>query len=138
MPASASRRCRSARRGRSANVIAQRRRQLDGSTKLLGSLSYQSVLQRGFALVRDSAGRTVRSIAQAPAGARLSIEVADGRIAADVPCDAPAGTLPPGADLSRTVAGGSPHAAAVPTSAENLSRSRPARTGGRGNQGELF
>ena len=121
-----------------ANVIAQRRRQLDGSMKLLGSLSYQSVLQRGFALVRDGDGRTVRAVAQAPAGTHLSIEVADGRIAADVPGEAPAGTLPTGTDLSGTVAGGSPHAAAVPTSADSLSRSRPARPTGRGNQGELF
>jgi exodeoxyribonuclease VII large subunit len=46
---------------------------------LLRSLSYQSVLGRGFALVRDSAGQAVRSTSQVKAGSVLSVEVADGR-----------------------------------------------------------
>ena len=62
--------------------VAQRRRMLDSTLKLLASLSYQSVLQRGFALVRDGDGKAVRSTAQVKAGALLAIEVADGRFAA--------------------------------------------------------
>ncbi len=64
------------------NGIAARRRVLEGTSGLLRSLSYQSVLGRGFALVRDSAGQAVRSTGQVRAGAVLSVEVADGRFAA--------------------------------------------------------
>jgi exodeoxyribonuclease VII large subunit len=45
-------------------------------------LSYHGVLQRGYALVRDDAGRTLRSAAQATAGKALDIELADGRFGA--------------------------------------------------------
>jgi len=62
-----------------ANVIVGRRRQLDGHAKLLASLSYQSVLHRGFALVRDDEGRTVRAAAALHPGDRLSVEFHDGR-----------------------------------------------------------
>ena len=67
-----------------ANSIAGRRRILEGATGLLRSLSYQSVLGRGFALVRDSAGQAVRSTSQVKAGVVLSVEVADGRFGAQV------------------------------------------------------
>ena len=50
---------------------------------MLASLSYQSVLRRGFALVRDADGRAVRQAAGLGAGVRLEIELADGRIAAE-------------------------------------------------------
>ena len=60
--------------------IAHHRRHLDGCAKLLASLSYQGVLQRGYALVRDSEGRTLRSAAQIAAGQRLDIELADGHV----------------------------------------------------------
>jgi exodeoxyribonuclease VII large subunit len=59
--------------------IGTHRRHLDSCAKLLGSLGYQGVLQRGFALVRDSEGRALRSAAQVAAGQRLDIELADGR-----------------------------------------------------------
>jgi exodeoxyribonuclease VII large subunit len=61
---------------------AQHRRHLDGCSKLLASLSYQGVLQRGYALVRDSDGRTVRSAREIAAGQRIDIELADGRVGA--------------------------------------------------------
>jgi exodeoxyribonuclease VII large subunit len=67
------------------SVLAQigaHRRHLDGCAKLLSSLSYQGVLQRGYALVRDGDGRTLRSAAQIVAGQRLDIELADGRVGA--------------------------------------------------------
>jgi exodeoxyribonuclease VII large subunit len=63
--------------------IGRSRESLDGSAKLLASLSYQSVLRRGYALVRDGAGRTVRSVSAVAAGDRLSIEVSDGAFAAE-------------------------------------------------------
>jgi exodeoxyribonuclease VII large subunit len=67
-----------------ANRMAENRRRLDAVTQLLASLSYQRILQRGFALVRDAGGRTVRSVTMVSKGARLDIEVADGRFPADV------------------------------------------------------
>ena len=62
------------------NIVQSRRGLLEAQTKVLSALSYQSVLERGFALVRDEAGVMVRSVAGIAAGARLEIEVADGRI----------------------------------------------------------
>jgi exodeoxyribonuclease VII large subunit len=64
------------------NRLGQQRRHLDACGKLLASLSYQGVLRRGFALVRDSEGRSVRSTRQVAPGARLDIELADGHVAA--------------------------------------------------------
>jgi exodeoxyribonuclease VII large subunit len=64
------------------NTLVARRRQLEGHGKLLDTLSYQSVLQRGFALVRDSEGRTVRAAASVHPGDRLDVELHDGRIEA--------------------------------------------------------
>jgi exodeoxyribonuclease VII large subunit len=59
-----------------------RRHRLEGSAKLLRSLSYHGSLQRGYALLRDSEGRSVRSAAAVAAGQRLDIELADGHVAA--------------------------------------------------------
>ena len=64
------------------NVVTLRRRQLDGQTKVLAALSYQSVLDRGFAIVRDADGGMVRSAATVQANQKLAIEVADGRFGA--------------------------------------------------------
>lgn len=61
------------------NRVAAQRSRLDGYQKLLLSLSYQSVLQRGFALVRDASGRTVREVAALHAGDALEVEFRDGR-----------------------------------------------------------
>jgi exodeoxyribonuclease VII large subunit len=71
-------------RGRNAvlNGLARQRRQLASSEKLLVSLSYQGVLQRGFALVKDAQGRSVRSVSTIKAGERLDIEFADGHVGA--------------------------------------------------------
>ncbi|TAI61438.1 exodeoxyribonuclease VII large subunit, partial [Bradyrhizobium sp. Leo170] len=52
------------------------------SGKLLAALSYRSVLARGFALVRDEAGHPVHAAASVAPNALLSIEFADGRVAA--------------------------------------------------------
>jgi exodeoxyribonuclease VII large subunit len=65
------------------NRLAARRRQLESSGKLLASLSYQGVLQRGFVLVRDSDGRMVRDAASLHAGDALELEFRDGRVDAE-------------------------------------------------------
>jgi exodeoxyribonuclease VII large subunit len=66
-----------------AGIVA-RRRSLAAHAQMLGSLSYQSVLQRGFAVVRDETGRPVRHSRSLTHGDRLDIELADGRVAAEV------------------------------------------------------
>jgi exodeoxyribonuclease VII large subunit len=71
-----------ARRGVVNRLLACRAR-LEGRAGLLRSLSYQGVLQRGFALVRESGGRMVRSVAQVAPGQRLDIELADGHVPAE-------------------------------------------------------
>jgi exodeoxyribonuclease VII large subunit len=99
------------------NGVARHRRHLDVCAKLLGSLSYRQVLQRGFALVRDEAGRSVRSATQLATGQGLDIELADGHVGAEV-----------------TKASDAPR--------QTRSQPAPARSkpgGGRnGNQGSLF
>ncbi len=63
----------------------QRRRQgLQAAGQLLRGLSYQGVLARGFALVRDRDGQPVRSAGAAGPGTALEIQFADGAVAATV------------------------------------------------------
>jgi exodeoxyribonuclease VII large subunit len=62
------------------NRVAVRRRDLDGKSALLKSLGYQSVLSRGFALVRDETGVMVRQARSVSAGAALTVQFSDGRI----------------------------------------------------------
>ena len=64
--------------------LRQRERALSAQAQMLASLSYQSVLRRGFALVRDEVGKAVRSAGGLAAGTVLDIELADGRIATEV------------------------------------------------------
>ena len=102
--------------------LSQRRRLIEGAAKMLGSLSYQSVLQRGFALVRDAAGQTVRSTGQLKVGAILAIEVADGRFSA------------------QALEGGKPQAVepAVAVAAPVAAPRRTRGSGDGGPQGSLF
>ena len=61
-----------------SQIVALRAERLAGAAKLLASLSYKSVLQRGFAVVRDSEGHPVHGAAAVKPGAALDIEFADG------------------------------------------------------------
>jgi exodeoxyribonuclease VII large subunit len=63
-------------------ILDQRRRVLSGNAKLLASLSYRSVLQRGFALVRDENRKPLRAAADVAQGQGLAIEFHDGTVAA--------------------------------------------------------
>jgi len=63
-----------------ARAVEFRRQSFEGTAKLLVSLSYKSVLQRGFALVRDDKDRTVRAATQVKPGLALTIEFADGKV----------------------------------------------------------
>jgi exodeoxyribonuclease VII large subunit len=59
-------------------LIAVRTARLEQSHQLLRALSYQSVLERGFALVRDNSGHPLRSATAIQPGMALDIEFGDG------------------------------------------------------------
>ena len=69
------------------------RARYETSAKLLSSLSYRSVLERGFALVRDADGAAMRSAATAVPGAPISVEFHDGIVSAHLDEDT-GGTTP--------------------------------------------
>jgi exodeoxyribonuclease VII large subunit len=65
-----------------ARAIGRNRDRLAQAGRLLGSYSYQSVLERGFALVRGADGTMIRSAAAIATGDNLSIRFADGDVGA--------------------------------------------------------
>jgi exodeoxyribonuclease VII large subunit len=64
------------------------------SGKLLSALSYRSVLDRGFALVRDQAGHPVHAASSVGPNAYLTVEFADGRVGVTADADRPAVAAP--------------------------------------------
>jgi exodeoxyribonuclease VII large subunit len=64
------------------NDLQRRWGRLHSAEQLLKALSYQGVLARGFALVRDGEGRPLHAAAEVAGGMRLAIEFADGRVGA--------------------------------------------------------
>ncbi len=101
-------------------VVGHQRRHLDACGKLLASLSYQGVLKRGFALVRDAQGLSVRSARQVAPGQSLDIELADGHVGVE-------------AAGGGTPEGGTPQ----PARRGEPARSR-VKAGSRDDQGSLF
>ena len=69
---------------------------IEHSGKLLTALSYRSVLDRGFALVRDQAGHPVHAAAAVGPNAHLTVEFADGRVGVTADADRLAATAQPG------------------------------------------
>jgi exodeoxyribonuclease VII large subunit len=78
--------------GRSTPAIMRRlddaQNKLDGLGRLLGSLGYQAVLSRGYAVVRDDQDRPLMSSQTASVGDALSVEFHDGRTHVSVTGDA--------------------------------------------------
>ena len=111
-----------------ANRLSRHRDRIAGLGQTLAALSYQGVLQRGFALVRDAEGRALRQASAVPAGAAIEIEFADGRVGAvaDATGEGPAGGPTGGAS-------GPSRRAAVP--GVRPTRARSSRGPG---QGSLF
>lgn len=103
----------------SASVVSERRR-LDSLAALARSLSYQSVLGRGFALVRDDTGRTLRRRQGIAEGQILAIEFSDGVI------DATTGTSHPEEPGSGPKHGAGPgHRGTSPSRAQRAPQSAP-------------
>jgi exodeoxyribonuclease VII large subunit len=74
------------------SLIERRVQALDGLGRLLESYSYDQVLKRGFALVRNAAGQPVLAAAGVPAGERLRLQFHDGEVgvtAAGTPASSP-------------------------------------------------
>jgi exodeoxyribonuclease VII large subunit len=69
--------------------LAARKAQIAGLSKLLDSVSYQRVLERGFALVADDAGKPIVSAAGAKPGSAVTLAFADGKIGATLDGAAP-------------------------------------------------
>ncbi|MEO1281920.1 MAG: exodeoxyribonuclease VII large subunit [Pseudomonadota bacterium] len=78
------------------SIVDGRRRSLDSLAMLLKSLSYQGVLSRGFALVRNREGVAQRQAGGLQAGMQLSVEFHDGRVGVVVGNDSPVGLGPGG------------------------------------------
>ena len=70
-------------------ILEQRRAVIAANAKLLTSLSYKSVLQRGYALIRNEVRIPLRAASQVKPGQDLRIEFHDGEIAAQVSGAAP-------------------------------------------------
>ena len=110
------------RAGRATMAVIERRAAMvSRAGGVLGALSYQGVLARGFALVRDPDGQPVRTVAAVPSGMRLDIEFADGHLAAVA--EPPS---PPGADR------------AAPAEEPGPAKPRAGRPRGDSGQGNLF
>ena len=65
-------------------ILARAHARYSGMNQLLASLNPEAVLQRGYAIVRDSVGEIVRSVKQAQPDSRVSIKVSDGEFIARV------------------------------------------------------
>lgn len=61
-----------------SNLITQKRGEYENPARLLESLSYQSVLERGFAVIRDDKGKAFSDGKQVSNGDKLGIEFRDG------------------------------------------------------------
>jgi exodeoxyribonuclease VII large subunit len=66
------------------DLLRHGQRQVDQLGKLLESYSFHSVLNRGFALVRDQDGHPILTAAGTRAGDTIAVEFADGRVGAKV------------------------------------------------------
>ncbi|PLX36111.1 MAG: exodeoxyribonuclease VII large subunit [Hyphomicrobiales bacterium] len=104
--------------------LERARQRFDATAKLMETLSYKNVLKRGFALVRDDAGKPVRAAAGVASGSALEIEFADGRL--DVV--AAGGSKPPSGEPS----------AAKPPSSKSSARKPAAPKKTKPEQGSLF
>ena len=68
---------------------------LDNADKLLRSLSYERVLERGYAVVRDNAGAPVTRVAAAVPGSEVVVRFHDGETGATIHSDEGGGAKRP-------------------------------------------
>jgi exodeoxyribonuclease VII large subunit len=70
--------------GLARRLVADAAQRLSGSAQLLRSLSYERVLDRGYALVRDAAGEPVTSVSGARPGSDVTLRFRDGEAGARI------------------------------------------------------
>ncbi len=63
------------------SAVFKTKARYDQANRLLGSLSYKSVLERGFAVVRNAKDAPIASVSNIKSGDAFSLELKDGRIA---------------------------------------------------------
>ena len=66
------------------NLLNQRKAKAELLRHKMEALSPLAVLDRGYSIVTDKDGRTLKSVSQATAGDNITIRLSDGRILADV------------------------------------------------------
>ena len=66
------------------NLLNQRKARAELLRHKIEALSPLAVLDRGYSIVTDKDGRTLKSVSQAKAGDNITIRLSDGRILADV------------------------------------------------------
>jgi len=96
---------------------------------MLSALSYQGVLARGFAIIRDGTGAMVRRATSIKAGAALGIELSDGEVRVQAIEDGTSG------GRERMKSAGTTSAAA---SVQRGPVKRGTQGSGNGGQGSLF
>ncbi len=64
------------------HALALKRAQVDGLAHRLAGLNPYATLERGYAIVRDEAGRVIRSVSQTQPGQSICVRVSDGEFAA--------------------------------------------------------
>jgi exodeoxyribonuclease VII large subunit len=79
-----------------ASGLREARTRLEAGSARLDSVSYEKVLERGFALVADGGGHPITRAAAVRPGSRLSLRFADGTVgaAADGKVNPAQGALP--------------------------------------------
>ena len=112
-----------ARGARQMQTVLQRHQSgLEALSRQLRLLSHESVLERGFALVLDEAGKPLRDAAQAQAGSLLDIRLADAQSVA-----------------ARVEAGGAPATAMQSRKKTTKTKPKPKpKPSGDGGQGQLL
>jgi exodeoxyribonuclease VII large subunit len=90
----------------STDLLQHGQRQVEQTGKLLESYSFHSVLNRGFALVRDQDGQPVLAAAGLRAGDTIGIEFGDGAVRARVSDGTAAAPRPAPAPRRRDTGGG--------------------------------
>ena len=69
-------------KNRLSDDLSVKRQRLDRNQRLLKSLSYQGVLDRGYAVIRNADDKPLNGISSIKAGAGLTIEMQDGKLQA--------------------------------------------------------
>ncbi|MBS0241833.1 MAG: exodeoxyribonuclease VII large subunit, partial [Proteobacteria bacterium] len=123
--------------GAFSTLVARHRQRLASESQMLNSLSYHSVVGRGFAVIRDSGGRALRSVSALAAAGRVEIEVSDGRTEANIVGDATSGGAPPASGVRSPPPREKEPSQAGPVRSQIRPRP-PSGRGSGGDQGSLF